>query len=77
LRAPSVVAVVSASWLFLEVARACWRLAIGNRHELLEILPPDANPAAARADHLLRFHCKKRLGLPVGDSLSSAAAGID
>jgi hypothetical protein len=52
LKKPSVIAVVSASGLFLEVARGVLAPAIGNRHELREILLPDENPAAARAADL-------------------------
>jgi hypothetical protein len=52
LRKPSVIAVVSASGLFLEVARSVLAPAIGNRHELREILLPDESPSAARAADL-------------------------
>ena len=49
LRGPSVIAVVSASSLFLEVARSVLAPALGNRHELREILLPAESPAAAKA----------------------------
>lgn len=66
LRGPSVVAVVSASRLFLEVARGVLAPAIGNRHELLEIFLPDQGRAAARAADLTFCDsiAKKRLRLP-------------
>jgi len=66
LRGPSVVAVVSASRLFLEVARSVLAPAIGNRHELLEIFLPDASPAAARAADLVFCDsiARKRARLP-------------
>jgi DNA-binding transcriptional regulator YhcF (GntR family) len=53
LRKPSVIAVVSASELFLEVARSVLAPAIGNRHQLREILLANENPAAARAADLV------------------------
>jgi DNA-binding transcriptional regulator YhcF (GntR family) len=53
LRKPSVIAVVSASELFLEVARGILAPAIGNRHELREILLPDEDASAARAADLV------------------------
>ena len=49
LRRPSVIAVVSSSSLFLEVARGLLAPALGSRHELREILLPGEDPAAARA----------------------------
>lgn len=63
---PSVVAVVSASRLFLEVARGVLAPAIGNRHELLEILLPEQGPSSARAADLVFCDsiAKKRLRLP-------------
>lgn len=53
LRKPSVIAIVSASRLFLEVARGLLAPAVGNRHELREILLPDESPAAASAADLV------------------------
>ena len=50
---PSVLAVVSASDLFLEVARSVLAPAIGSRHELREILLPGESPAAARSADLV------------------------
>ena len=49
LQKPSVIAIVSASRLFLEVARALLAPAIGKRHELQEIFLPDQDASAARA----------------------------
>ncbi len=65
LRGPSVVAVVSASRLFLEVARGVLAPALGNRHELREILVPDESPAAAKAADLVFCDsiAKKRMRL--------------
>jgi GntR family transcriptional regulator len=53
LRRPSVIAVVSASRLFLDVARGVLAPALGNRHELQEILLGEQAAAAARAADLL------------------------
>lgn len=53
LRKPSVVAVVSASEIFLEVARGILAPALGNRHELREILLPHETSSAARAADLV------------------------
>jgi GntR family transcriptional regulator len=60
LRKPSVIAVVSASELFLEVARSVLAPALGNRHQLA------TGPAAARAADLVFCDsmAKKRLRLP-------------
>jgi DNA-binding transcriptional regulator YhcF (GntR family) len=65
LRGPSVVAVVSASHLFLEVARSILAPALGNRHELREILLPDERPAAAKSADIVFCDsiAKKRLRL--------------
>lgn len=49
LRKPSIVAVVSASKLFLEVARGILAPALGDRHELREILLQEENASAAQA----------------------------
>jgi len=66
LRGPSVIAVVSASKVFLRVARSVLAPAIGNRHELREIFVPDEGSAAARAADLVFCDsiAKKRLRLP-------------
>jgi hypothetical protein len=65
LRGPSVVAVVSASRLFLEVARSVLAPALGSRHQLREILLPDETPAAARSADLVFCDsiAKKRIRL--------------
>jgi len=49
LKSASVIAVVSASRLFLDVAGAVLATAIGNRHELCPILLPDESAGKARA----------------------------
>lgn len=49
LRKPSVVAVVSSSGLFLEVARSLLAPSMGKRHELREIHLENEQPGAARA----------------------------
>lgn len=66
LRKPSVIAVVSASELFLEVARSVLAPALGNRHQLQEILVKETGAAAARAADLVFCDsmAKKRLRLP-------------
>jgi DNA-binding transcriptional regulator YhcF (GntR family) len=46
---PSTIAVISASNVFLTVARSILAPAVGQRHALEEILLPDGNPRAARA----------------------------
>ena len=53
LRGPSVIAVVSASRLFLDVARSVLAPAMGSRHQLREILLPDESPAAAKSADLV------------------------
>jgi DNA-binding transcriptional regulator YhcF (GntR family) len=53
LRTPSVIAIVSASKLFLEVARAILTPALRGRHELREIFIADEDVAAARAADLI------------------------
>lgn len=53
LNKPSVVAVVSASGLFLEVARSILAPALGRRHELREIQLGSEQPSAARAADLI------------------------
>jgi DNA-binding FadR family transcriptional regulator len=53
LHRPSVIAVVSASELFLEVARGVLASAAGNRHELQEIFLPHQSAAAAKAADLV------------------------
>ena len=50
---PSTIAVVSASPRFLEVARGILASAIGTRHQLKEVLLPDANPPSPRAIDLV------------------------
>ena len=66
LRGPSVIAVVSGSKLFLEVARGLLAPAIGNRHELREILVHEEGASAARASDLVFCDsiAKKRLRMP-------------
>ena len=49
LRGPSVIAVVSASPLFLDVARSVLAPALGNRHQLREILLPEESTRAAKS----------------------------
>jgi GntR family transcriptional regulator len=53
LKKPSVIAVVSSSRLFLEVARSILAPSLGNRHELREIHLQSEPPAAARAADLV------------------------
>jgi hypothetical protein len=66
LRKPSVVAVVSASRRFLEVARSILAPAVGSRHELHEIFIPEDSAAAARAADLVFCDslARKQLRLP-------------
>jgi DNA-binding transcriptional regulator YhcF (GntR family) len=66
LKKPSVIAVVSSSQLFLEVARSILAPAMGNRHELREIHLKSEAPAAARAADLIFCDsiAKKRTRLP-------------
>src|SRR6185295_13640531 len=63
LRGPSVIAVVSGSKLFIEVARSVLAPAIGNRHELQEVFLPEESAAAAKAADLVFCDsiAKKRL----------------
>ena len=49
LKKPSVIAVVSSSRLFLEVARSILAPALGSRHELREVHLESEEPSAARA----------------------------
>lgn len=49
LRRPSVIAVVSSSGLFLDVARSLLAPAMGKRHDLRQIHLESEQPAAARA----------------------------
>ena len=53
LQKPSVVAVVSSSRLFLEVARSILAPALGNRHDLTEIHISNEEPALARGADLI------------------------
>ena len=53
LKKPSVIAVVSSSRLFLEVARSVLAPALGSRHDLREIHLETDEPAAARAADLI------------------------
>jgi GntR family transcriptional regulator len=53
LKKPSVIAVVSSSRLFLEVARSILAPSLGNRHELREVHLQSEGPAAARAADLI------------------------
>jgi DNA-binding transcriptional regulator YhcF (GntR family) len=66
LRGPSVIAVVSGSRLFLDVARSVLAPALGNRHELREILIPDESPATAKSADLVFCDsiAKKSIRLP-------------
>jgi DNA-binding transcriptional regulator YhcF (GntR family) len=66
LRGPSVIAIVSASRLFLHVARSVLAPAIGSRHELREILVQDEGSSGARAADLVFCDsiAKKRLRIP-------------
>jgi DNA-binding transcriptional regulator YhcF (GntR family) len=66
LKKPSVIAVVSASRLFLGVARGVMASAIGNRHELCEIHIGDDSASTARGADLVFCDslAKKRLRLP-------------
>jgi DNA-binding transcriptional regulator YhcF (GntR family) len=50
---PSLIAVVSASRLFLDVARGLLAPALGSRHQLREILLPDESPSAAKSADLV------------------------
>jgi len=53
LRTPSLIAVVSTSTIFLEVARGILAPALGNRHELREILLQEEGTSAVRAADLV------------------------
>ena len=53
LKKPSVIAVVSSSLVFLEVARSILAPALGNRHELREVCVRSEAPGAARAADLI------------------------
>jgi DNA-binding transcriptional regulator YhcF (GntR family) len=53
LRHPSVIAVVSASEIFLHVARGILAPAVGERHELRDVLLPEENLAAVRSADLV------------------------
>jgi DNA-binding transcriptional regulator YhcF (GntR family) len=53
LKKPSVIAVVSSSRLFLEVARSILAPAMGNRHELREVHLQSEAPASARSADLI------------------------
>jgi DNA-binding transcriptional regulator YhcF (GntR family) len=53
LRQPSMVAVVSASPRFLEVARSILAPAIGTRHQLHEVLLPGETPPTTRSADLI------------------------
>jgi DNA-binding transcriptional regulator YhcF (GntR family) len=53
LKKPSVVAVVSSSCLFLEVARGILAPALGSRHDLREIDLADEQPGMSRAADLI------------------------
>jgi GntR family transcriptional regulator len=66
LKKPSVIAVVSSSRLFLEVARSILAPSLGNRHELREIHLQSEPPAAARAADLVFCDsiARKRVRLP-------------
>jgi DNA-binding transcriptional regulator YhcF (GntR family) len=66
LKKPSVIAVVSSSRLFLEVARSILAPALGNRHELKEVHLQSEEPSAARAADLIFCDsiAKKRLRSP-------------
>jgi DNA-binding transcriptional regulator YhcF (GntR family) len=64
LKKPSVIAVVSGSRLFLDVARAVLAPAVGRRHQLREILLPEEDVRPARAadvvfcDSIARKHVR-------------------
>ena len=66
LKKPSVIAVVSSSRLFLEVARSILAPSLGNRHELREVHLRSEEPAAARAADLIFCDsiAKKRVRSP-------------
>jgi GntR family transcriptional regulator len=66
LKRPSVVAVVSSSRLFLEVARSILAPSMGNRHELREVHLQSEEPAAASAADLIFCDsiAKRRLRAP-------------
>jgi DNA-binding transcriptional regulator YhcF (GntR family) len=66
LRKPCVIAVVSASEIFLKVARSVLAPAIGNRHEVREVLLSNENASVARAADLVFCDsiAKRRGGLP-------------
>ena len=63
LRKPSVIAVVSASRLFLDMAQSVLAPAIGNRHQLREVLVQDEGTRTAHAADLIFCDsiAKKRL----------------
>jgi GntR family transcriptional regulator len=66
LKKPSVIAVVSSSRLFLDVARSILAPALGNRHELREVHLQSEEPSAARAADLIFCDsiAKKRMRSP-------------
>ncbi|HET9942893.1 MAG TPA: hypothetical protein VFR05_06110, partial [Terriglobia bacterium] len=66
LKKPSVIAVVSSSLLFLEVARSILAPALGSRHGLREIHLLSDEPGAARAADVIFCDsiAKKRVRSP-------------
>jgi GntR family transcriptional regulator len=63
---PSIIAVVSGSGLFLEVARSLLAPAIGRRHQLREVLVPREKASVARAADLVLCDsiAKRQIKLP-------------
>jgi hypothetical protein len=63
-RCATVIAVVSSSYLFLEVARSILAPAVGSRHALREVCLQDEGPEAIRAadvifcDSIARTHIR-------------------
>jgi len=87
LRRPSVIAVVSSSDLFLEVARSLLAPAMGKRHELREIHLENEEPTAARAADVIfcdtlakrRVRSSKAIHYPLlsRDSLDYVASAME
>jgi len=87
LRRPSVIAVVSSSAVFLDVARSLLAPAMGARHELREVHLEREGPAAARAADVIFCDsiARKRLRSPKAihysllakDSVTYVATALD
>ena len=86
LRRASVIAVVSSSVVFLQVARSLFAPAMGSRHELREIHLGTEDPATARAADIvfcdsiaykkLRLKNAIHYGLVAQDSIAYVRAAL-